>query len=160
MQHLLSSEDGFAVWNLTGSEFLYSSGLTLLGPFLFLLQITIGGFVLFLFARLLIDDREAAAESVTFTGILKIQSASLVSEWYTLVPIFGGLLAFIARIILLVTGVRERYSVSTRRATAVVLAPYVLVVVGLGCLVAISLLVLTQIPLQDLINVDTDTLGF
>ena len=68
---------------------------------------------------------------------------SLVSEWYSLIPVFGSLLAFLARVILAITGVRERFGVSTRRAAAVVLAPYALalflaLVLGTLALVALS----------------------
>ncbi|MGZ3720067.1 MAG: hypothetical protein ACXWR1_17140, partial [Bdellovibrionota bacterium] len=104
MQRLLSSEDGFDVWNLSAHSFLYTSGLLLLSPFILLLQAVLCGGGLYLFARVLIEDRPGAPEPVTYGAALRIQATSLVSNWYSLVPVFGGLLSFIVGLVLTVTG--------------------------------------------------------
>ncbi len=160
MQRLLSDEDGFSVWSLSPRSFLWTSGLTLLGPFLYLIQITVGGFGLYLFARLLVEERADAPEQVTYEACLRIQSAALVSEWYSLVPVFGGLLSFIAGLVLLVTGVRERFGVSTRRACAVVFAPFVMLVFVIVVFLVLAALMATQIPFADLLDLDTSQAGF
>jgi hypothetical protein len=160
MQRLVSSEQGFDVWSLSGRGFLYAAGALLLGPFLFLLQAVFFGGWLYLFARLLIEDRPGAPEPVTYQGALRIQASTLVSHWFSIVPVFGGLLAFLAGLVLSVTGVRERFGVSTRRASAVVIAPYLLTAVGVLVLGALFLVALSQLPFQDLFNVDTSRLGF
>ena len=160
MQRLLSSEEGFSVWGLSANSFLFTSGLLLLGPFLFLLQTAVFSVWLFLFARLLIEDRVGAPEPVTFQGALRIQAASLVCTWYSLVPIFGGLLSFIAGLVVTVTGVRERFGVSTRRASAVVLAPYLLFVFGAILLGFLLLTAASQVSLQELFDVDPRRLDF
>lgn len=159
MRRLIASEEGFSVWGLSANGFLLTSGVTLLGPFLYLLQAVLGGFGLFLFARLLIEDLPGAPEPVTYTASLRIRAATLVAEWYTLIPVFGGLLAFVAHLVLAVTGVRERFGVSTRRATAVVLAPYVLMLVAVLVLGALAMVAISQLPLQELMDLDPSDLG-
>jgi hypothetical protein len=159
MQRMLASEDGFAVWGLSGKSFLVTSALTLLGPFLYLLRAVLGGFGLYLFARLLIEDRAGAPEPVTVTGAIRIRAAALTSEWYSLVPVFGGVLAFLASLVLTITGVRERFGVSTRRASAVVLAPYLLALFALVLFGALLLLTLSQIPYGDLLDLNPRDFG-
>lgn len=160
MQRLIPSEDGFTVFGASASQFLYSAGSILLGPFLYLLQVGLGGFAIFVFSRLLIDDRAEAPEPVTFGTSARIRATALVAEWYTLVPVFGGVLAFFATLVLTITGVRERYGVSTRRAVAVVLAPYVLMLVMASLLAALFVLALSQMPAQDLLDLDLQQFGF
>jgi len=160
MQRMLASEEGFAIWGLSANSFLYSSGALLLGPFFFLVRAFLSTIWVYSFARLLIEDRPGAAEPVTFKGAFRIQAATLVGHWYSIVPIFGGFLSFIVTTILTVTGVRERFGVSTRRALAVVVAPYLVLVVLLILLALVLVFGLTQIPLEDLLEMDTSQLGF
>jgi hypothetical protein len=157
MQRIVASEDGLSVWGLSPKGFLFTSGVTLLGPFFFVFEALLGAFGLYLFSRLLIEDRDGAPEPVTYTAALRIRSTALVAEWYSLVPVFGGVLSAVATLVLLVTGVRERFGVSTRRASAVVLAPYFLALVVVLFFAAFTMLLLTQVPLQDLL--DTESLG-
>lgn len=151
MQKMLASEEGFAVWGLSAAQFLYSSGALLLGPFLFLLQAFFSSVMLYMFARLLIEDRPGAPEPVTFRGAFRIEAASLTGHWFSVVPFFGGFLAFVVSTVLVITGVRERFGVSTRRATAVVFAPWLMLMM-FAMVLALALLVgLTQIPFEELL---------
>ena len=71
---------------------------------------------------------------------------------FSVVPFFGGLLAWLANLALVTAGLRERFRVSNRRAAAVVLAPYILLFF-LGFLVLIlAVFALTQLPFQDMIG--------
>lgn len=152
MQRMLASEDGFAVWGLTATQFLYSSGAILLGPFLFLLRSVFAATLLYFFARLLIEERPGAPEAVTWKGALRIEAASLTGHWFAVVPFFGGFLAFVVSTILVVTGVRERFGVSTRRATAVVFAPWVLLFFLAMLLALVVLIGITQIPFEEILE--------
>lgn len=152
MQKTLSSEEGFAIWDLSPHAFLWEAALLLLAPFFLLGQALLCALWTWLFARLLIEDSETAPERVTFAAALRIQATAMLSNWYGIVPVFGGLLAFIAGIVLTVTGVRERFGVSTRRAVAVVVSPY-LVAVCLGLLALMLLVMLAvQLPVGDLLG--------
>lgn len=161
MQRLMASEDGFAFWGLSATQFLYSSGALLLGPFLFLVRVFFASALLYGFARLLIEERPGAPEPVTFRGAMRIEAASLAGQWFAVVPFFGGLLAFLVSTVLVVTGVRERFGVSTRRAVLVVFAPWVLFLFGAMLLVMALLIGLTQIPYEELLQgLDAKELGF
>ena len=65
------------------------------------------------------------------------------------------MLSLIVSFVLTVTGVRERFGVSTRRAFAVVMAPYFILFFLALLLVAALLFGATQIPLEDLFDLDT-----
>ena len=152
MQKALSSEEGFRVWDISAHGFLWEAALLLLAPFFLAAQALFCTLWIWLFARLLIEERETAPERVTFGAALRIQGTAMLSQWYAIVPLFGGLLAFLAGIVLAVTGVRERFGVSTRRAVAVVILPY-LAGVALVVLVFLALLMMAaQLPVGDLLG--------
>ena len=154
MLRFMDNEDGFRVWGLSPDSFIWSSGLLLLLPFLLLIRIFLSGFFLYLCSRLLIEDHASAPENVNFPTALKIEAAALSSNWYSLVPLFGGLLSFVVGIVLRVTGVRERFGVSNSRAIAVVVLPYVLLAGVVLVITAFLVLALSQVPLQELLALD------
>lgn len=156
MQRLLASEDGFAIWGMSATSFLYSSGALLLAPFIFLLRSFLTTVWLYFFGRLLIEDRPGVIEPVTFNNAFRIQAASLTGHWFSVVPIFGGFLSFVVSLVLTATGVRERFGISTRRAWAVVLAPYFVLVFLLLILGAVLVFGITQIPLEDMLGMLSD----
>lgn len=160
VQKMFASEEGFSFLSLSGDSFLLTSGLLLLGPFLYLLRIFLGSTMLYTFSLLLVDDTQIAPEPVTFKGAMKIQSAALASQWFSVVPVFGTVIAFFANLVLVITGVRERFRVSTRRATLIVLAPYLFFLLAamlLSVLIAVAVL---QFPLQELLEVEPGQLKF
>lgn len=159
MQKILLTEEGIAVWGLSADTFLWTAGALLLAPFLLLLRAVFSSAVLFFFARLLIEERAGAPEAVSYEGCLRLRAGALVGRWFAVVPVFGGLLAFVVGLILTITGVRERFGVSTRRASAVVLAPYVVALFLALLLAAFVVLLLSQISLQDLLDMDAKDLG-
>jgi hypothetical protein len=160
VQRLLASEDAFRLIEFSGKTFVYDAGAVVLLPFLMLLRLVFGTAVLYLFSRLFVEDHPSAPEPVTFNGAMRIQASSYVAQWYTVVPFFGPFLAFVVGIILQITGVRERFLVSTRRAAVVVLAPYFLVLLAGLLLTALVLFAVTQIPFQDLLDIDRLGFGF
>jgi hypothetical protein len=151
-QRLVSSEDSFVVWDISAHAFLWQAGLLLLTPFFLLAQVVFCAVWTYLFARLLIDDHPGAPEPVTYAAALRIQAAALVGDWYSFVPLFGGFLAFIVGLSLTVTGVRERFGVSTRRAVAVVVLPYFVMAALLVVVLMLGILMIAQLPFQDLIG--------
>lgn len=159
VQRMLSSEDTFRLFGTTGKSFLMDSGMLVITPFLLLLQAFFGAGVLYVFSRLLIEDSETAPEPVSYSGVMRLQCASYVSYWFLLVPFIGGFLSFVVQMIFLITGVRERFEVSTRRAMAVVLMPYILLFI-LGLLLTLLVIIgISQIPFQDLMDIDPAGFG-
>lgn len=152
MQRLVSSEESFAVWDLSAHAFLWQAGALLLSPFFLFAQVLFSALWTYLFARLLIDDHAGTPEPVTFEAVLRIQAVALVGNWYSFVPLFGGLLSFLVGISLTVTGVRERFGVSTRRAVAVVLLPYVVLVALLLLVLVLGIAMIAQLPFPDLLG--------
>lgn len=160
MQKLLASEDGFAIWGLSATSFLYSSGMLLLAPFLYLLKTVLTSAWLYVFARVLIDVRPSAPDPVTYKNILRIQAAALTGHWFSVVPIFGGLLSFVVSFVLTVTGIRERFGVSTRRAFAVAVAPYLMLVFLAAALALVVIVGVSQLPIDELLDLEPGQLGF
>ncbi|RZA05881.1 MAG: hypothetical protein EOP11_11740 [Proteobacteria bacterium] len=158
VQRLLASEDAFRLIEFSGQDFVWNAGALVLAPFLLLLRLVFGTSMLYFFSRLFIEDHPSAPEKVTYTGAMRIQASAYVSQWYLLVPFFGAFLAFVVGLVLQITGVRERFLVSTRRATVVVLAPYLLLLMAGLFLTALLVFAVSQFPIQDLL--DLDNLGF
>jgi hypothetical protein len=159
MQNLLASESGFSLFGIPAESFLYSAGALVLGPYFFLLHALFATIGLFLFARLLIEDSPSAPEPVTFSGLLRIEAAVLASQWFAIVPVFGGIIAFLVALVLTVAGIRERFGVSTRRAFAVVAAPYLLLLFLVLLAIFLFVVLLAQMPLQDLMQIDPGAIG-
>ena len=97
---------------------------------------------------------------MSFSVVARIQASSLVSQWFLVVPFFGAFIAFLVHLALLVTGVRERLQVSTRRAAVVVVAPYFLLFLAAVALSVLVLIGLAQIPFQDLLDPNSLGLAF
>jgi hypothetical protein len=152
MQRMLASEDGLSLWGLSATSFLYSSGMLLLAPFLLLLRCVLTSVWLFAFAKLLAGDRPDALDPVTYKNVLRIQGAALTGHWFSVVPIFGGILSFVVSTVLTVTGVRERFGVSTRRAFAITVGPWLMLIFLLLLLVAVVLVGATQLPFEELLE--------
>lgn len=143
VQRLFASDEAFSFLGLSGSSFLWSAGFLLLAPFFFLVRLLLGSVVLYLFARLLIDDE---ANAVNFRSVLGLRACAFGGQWFGIVPFVGGLLAFIANLALLISGVRERFQVSGRRAAVVVLAPYFFLFLAAFLVTILFLLALSQLP--------------
>jgi hypothetical protein len=154
VQRMLATEETFSLVGTSGDSFLWTAGALLLAPFLLLMRTFLSSIMLFVFARLLVSEEQRGPEEVNYNTALKIQAVSLNAHWFSIVPFFGGILALIVGLILTVTGVRERFGASTRRAVAVVFAPYALLflaVLLLFCLVALAMF---QLPLHEMFDLD------
>lgn len=151
VQKMFASEEGFSFLGLDGSSFIWSAGFLLVAPFFYLLRIFYGAAVLYVFARLFIDEE---GEPVTYRSLAAIRACAFTGQWLAVVPIFGFFLAFVANVALLVAGIRERYRVSTRRAAVVVLAPYFLLAFAVFLLAVFFLLLLSQLPFQELMGLE------
>lgn len=160
VQNLLASDEGFRFLGANPRAFVVTAGMLLLTPFLVLARVFFGGLVVYLFTRLLVEDDGAGEEPISFPAILKLEAVCQSSRWFSIVPVFGGVLAFVVDIILLVTGIRERFALSTRRSAAIVLAPYLLLFFFSLLLLAFFVFALAQMPLHDLLEVDPQGFGF
>jgi hypothetical protein len=158
-QRLLLADDA-GIWGLNGNAFLWSAGTVILSPFFFSLGILLSSVMVFLFANSLVADKNSGPDSLTFGNVLRIQGIAYAGRWFRLVPVFGGLLSFIATLILLVTGMRERFAISNRRAVAIVLAPYVLFFFAALAILGIMVFVFSQLPLQELFDSGPRDFGF
>ncbi len=150
IQRLMVSEEGFRLLSMDSQSFLWSAGILILDPFFVLVRILLGTLSLFLFCRLLIEDDPNAREPVTFLGVMKIQAVAFTSQWFLVVPFFGGFLAYFVHLVLLVIGIRERYQVSTRRALASVFAPYLLIFVAVVIFLILLGFALASLPYEEL----------
>jgi hypothetical protein len=160
VQRIMASEEGFSLLSMNSENFLWSAGVLVLDPFMVLLRIFFGTISLYLFTRLLIEDDPLAREPVTFKGLMKIQAIAFTSQWFLVVPIFGGLLAYVAHLILMVVGIRERYNVSTRRALATVMAPYVLLFVAAVLFLIILGFAVASLPFEELFDFNQKPFDF
>lgn len=149
-QRLLVGDDGFSFLNITPKSFLWASGLVLLSPFLQLLGTLLATLTTYFFVRLLVEEEGGSPDPVSFASVFRIKSAALVGRWFRMVPVVGGLVGFVITVILTVTGLRERFAISNRRASAIVLAPYLLLfILGMMLLVVLGV-ALYQLPMQEM----------
>lgn len=160
VQNLLASDEGFGILGTNPRAFVMTAGMLLLAPFIVLARVFFGGVVVYLFTRLLVEDDGAGEEPIRFSAILKLEAVCQSARWFSVVPVFGGVLAFIVNIILLVTGIRERFALSTRRSCAIVLAPYLLLFFFSLLLLGFFVFALAQMPLHELLAVDSQGFGF
>ncbi len=103
-------------------QFLGRSAWVLASPFVHLWYILAAAWLLYLFTRLLVPN----SSGVSHKSMMKILGFSAVGLWFSVIPIFGGLLAYIVTIALTVVGVSEVYNVSMRWSLLIVVLPQVL----------------------------------
>jgi len=156
VQKIFESEESFSFLGLSGSSFIWSAGFLMLFPFLALARLLLSSVVIFLFARLFIDED---AEPVTFRTIFGLRACAFGGQWFSIVPIFGTPLAFIANMVLLISGLRERFRVSNQRATAVVLAPYVFLFLAGLLVTALMIFAFSQLPFDELLDLRATRFG-
>lgn len=154
VQTFFASEEAISLFGEGANGFLWSAGLLLLTPFLLLLRLFFSSLAVYFFAKLLIEPNERALEQPSLPGIIRIFGVSLAGSWFCVVPILGAPISFVARMVLAVTGIRERYGISTRRSMAVVFGPYLFFVAMLFLFLLVALLFLSQMPLQELLDLD------
>lgn len=147
----LPAEEGVALLGADDRSFLFSAGLILLSPFLFLFQLVFSSLAIYFFTKLFTG--KSSRTEISYLNIMSILGVSMNGAWFGVIPIFGGILSFFATMILTITGLRECFGISTRRAVAIVLAPYLVLLFMLLFFGLAFLFMLTQIPYQDLIGV-------
>lgn len=156
VQKIFASEETFSLLGLSGSSFIWSAGFLMVFPFLALLRVLLGSVVVYLFARLLIDND---GEPVTFRTVLSLRACAFGGQWFSIVPIFGTPLAFIANTVLLTAGLRERFRVSNRRAAAVVLAPYFFLFLASMLFMMLMIFAFSQLPFGELFDLRATRFG-
>ncbi|MCO5142824.1 MAG: hypothetical protein M9962_07020 [Oligoflexia bacterium] len=152
VQRLIISETNISLDLFPSESLLWQAGFVVLAPFIFFLRAIFSTLVLYVFAKIFIEDDHRGLEKLNYKNLLRIQSVSIVSEWYKVVPIFGSVLAFIVHKILLITGLRERYSISTKRALAVVIGPYVILFFFALMILSLFIIGLSQLPFDQLLD--------
>ena len=145
---VLPLEEASHLFSDASENYLYNASSLLLHPFVVLLQICCSAYLIFRVAKFLVPVSAYSLERPTYQGMLKIFGVALASQWLQVVPVLGGLLAYLAMILLTMTGIRERYHVSTARAVAIVLAPYLLV----AMLLLLFLFLLFQLPIVEMLS--------
>lgn len=120
-EHLLLGEGGLERADLA-KQFLGQSAWVIASPFVHLWYILALGWMLYLFSRLLVPN----TSGTSYRSMMKILGFSAVGLWFSVIPIFGSLIAYIVTISLTVAGVAEVYSISTRRSVLVVVFPQLL----------------------------------
>lgn len=156
VQKIFESEESFSVLGLSGSSFIWSAGFLMVFPFLALLRLLFGSVVVYLFAKLFIDED---AEPVTFRTVLALRACAFGGQWFSIVPIFGTPLAFVANQVLLIAGLRERFRVSGRRAAAVVLAPYFFLFLASMLFLMLMIFAVAQLPFGELFDLQATRFG-
>jgi hypothetical protein len=122
----------------------------LLRPFISLVGICLSASVLFFFSRIFIE--EESGPKVKYGDQIKILAFSSTGAWLLLIPFFGGLLSYVAILLLTIIGIRETYAVNSKRAALVVLLPqFLFFVLVLFLLVAVVILVFS-LSLQDILS--------
>jgi hypothetical protein len=113
-------------------HWVWGAGAVIVDPFTTLLQILFISFLVFVGARLLVTPgKNGAPREITFESALRIVCFGLTPSILAVLPLFGGPVAYIYRIIVTVIGAREAYRISGTRATLVALFPQVLLLSGI-----------------------------
>lgn len=130
--------DGAAVdpVRVMAKQFLLSAAQVVASPFLTVIGLFFTALVLLLLGRWVMPKRNFFVYSVS--NIMLILNYACVGAWFSIIPIFGGLLSFFATQIFTIIGFRECFHVSTRRAAFVVLLPLIL---SVGAFFVLALLV-------------------
>jgi hypothetical protein len=127
-------------------HWLWGAGSVIVDPFITLLQIFFISLLVFVGARIFVgsarrgSDPGEAPRPVTFESAVRIVSYGMTPAILTALPLFGGVVAYLYKIVVTVIGAREVYRIGNTRATLVALFPHVLMV-GVLMLFLIALLV-------------------
>jgi hypothetical protein len=156
MTSILAEDSGFGLFFPEPKNFLWQAGFLLLAPFLLLIQAYMGAFYLYIFGRALITAPDGG--KVQYQEVLRVQAAALVSHWFRVVPLFGPVLAFVAHFVYCMAGLRETYRISSRRAFAVVAAPYLMLMILGFVLAVIAAFALSQMPWAELLEFDRQSM--
>lgn len=135
-EHLLLGEAAEVEAEATVRRFLSQAGWVVASPFVHLWYMASIAWLLYMFARLMIPESGKGA----FRTMLKILGIAATGLWFSVIPIFGGIIAYVITLALAVVGVSEVYAVSTRRSLMVVVFPQMLL--ALIFLILISVLFL------------------
>lgn len=156
VQKIFESEESFSILGLSGSSFIWSAGFLMVFPFLALVRLLFSSMVVFTFAKLFIDED---SEPVAFRTIFSLRACAFGGQWFSIVPIFGTPLAFVANLVLLIAGLRERFRISNRRAAAVVLAPYFFLFLASMLFMMLMIFAFSQLPFEELFDLRATRFG-
>lgn len=148
----LGDESG--LFAFTRNDFLANVGFLLLQPFFSLLSFASFTLVLLTFGRLLVADERTPerTERIRFREILRVLAFSAAGSVLYVVPIFGGLLAFIAVVLLALIGLREVLQITTKQAALVIFVPQILLFLLFIMVMALAVLVFSLVPLDQLMD--------
>lgn len=150
LRSMFFSEDLNAVFTRISENLPTQASLVLLNPFFALVGLVSSACVLFFFAKILIAEEHGP--QVRYSDQLKVLGFAATGSWLALIPVFGGILSYVAMLALTVIGLREAYAVSTKRAALVVLLPQFLFFVFLALMLALLLAFLFSLSLSEVIE--------
>jgi len=108
-------------------NWFWGTGSVIADPFLTVLQILFISFLVFVGARLLVTPgKNGAPREINFESALRIVCFGMTPSILSVLPLFGGPLAYIYLSIVTLIGAREVYRIDTGRATLVAFFPQVL----------------------------------
>ena len=121
-------------------EFIQEVSLLLLNPYFTLSYMVLVSLGIFASAKLFVPSH--VKNKVSFNNCLKIFSVATVGAWFAIVPIMGFLLNYLVGLLLLVTGMKEVFEISTTRSLVIILAPQILFITLIVSLVGLFFLML------------------
>jgi hypothetical protein len=153
----VSMGDDSDLTQASGRGLLFDAGLVLAKPFFALIGMALSSLVLFGFAKLFIADEadpNAKSKSVHYNDILKIFAFASIACWFSIVPVFGDILAYFAVLFIALIGLREVYQVSTKRAALVVFVPQFMFFMMAMLMIGSIVLIMLMLPWDQLLDAD------
>jgi len=153
MQSILFQDEAISFIDFGGKSFLFSAAYVLLNPFLSLLGLFFSALILLSLSKVFLVEKMDALEKINLQTSLKILAFSSTGAWFSLVPVFGGILSYIAVSLLTVIGVREVYKSTTRRAALVVFLPQIFLLFMVMFLLLLFGIVFFSLPWENLAEI-------
>jgi hypothetical protein len=142
MDDIFLNDTAFQYFSVGPKQFLASAGSLLILPFWMLFAILFASMILYFFAKFLTSQHV----TVSYVGVIRVLAFASLGSWFVVVPVFGGVLAYIAALLLGIVGLRESFGVSNRRATMMLVMPQIFIVCLLALLATIFLALAFAMP--------------
>ncbi len=147
MQSVFFEDESFALFHEGPQRFLLRAGMLTLLPVFTVFSALFASLVLYFFARFLTGRGQEDSSHVNYLACIRIFAFALLGTWFLVVPIFGGLLAYLAFVIFAAVATRESFHVSSRRAALIVLMPQFMLFFVLSLLFTMMFVLLFSLPM-------------
>lgn len=131
--------------------FIQEVSLLLLNPYFTLLYLLLLSFGIFASAKIFAPYN--ARDKINFKSCLKIFSVAAMGAWFAIIPIMGVLLNYVVGFLLLTTGIKEVFGVSTIRSLVIVLAPQIILITLITSLLGLTLLIIAAKLASEILQV-------